>query len=164
MPDVRDPLDSPERHALLREAALVRHLLGSGATALGRADYATGSGEYYTAFFGLSILLERLAKLILVADYAISNSGKMPAQAVVCRYSHKLARLMNAVDATIAKHVVTPEYERPNNLVCTKIIECLDDFADAGRGRYASLIWPRSGTLGLGARSRSNYGGVKSRI
>jgi hypothetical protein len=35
---------------------------------LGRANYANKFGEYYTAFFGLSIGLERLAKLVLVAD------------------------------------------------------------------------------------------------
>jgi hypothetical protein len=63
----------------------------------------------------------------------------MPAQAIVCRYGHKLARLMDAVDAAIAKRVIMLDYERPNNAVCTKILECLDDFADAGRGRYANF-------------------------
>jgi hypothetical protein len=82
VPHKRHRTDSAERRALLREAALVRHLLGSGVTALGRADYATGLGEYYSAFFGLSIGLERLAKLVLVADYAISNHSQMPPQAL----------------------------------------------------------------------------------
>jgi hypothetical protein len=83
MPSQRDPWDIPEGHALRREAALVRHLLGSGATALGRANYANKMGEYYTAFFGLSIGLEHLAKLILVTDLVISHDGRMPEQKVV---------------------------------------------------------------------------------
>ena len=62
----RNPWEVPEWHAIEREAALVRHLVGSGATALGRANYADNIGEYYTAFFGLSVGVERLAKLILV--------------------------------------------------------------------------------------------------
>jgi hypothetical protein len=71
-----NPSDIPEWHALRREATLVRQLVGAGVTALGRANYADKKGDYYTAFFGLSIGLERLVKLILVADYAISNSGR----------------------------------------------------------------------------------------
>lgn len=49
--------------------------------------------------FGLSVGLERLAKLILVADHAVSNGGKMPGQEVVRKYGHKLADLMDAADA-----------------------------------------------------------------
>jgi hypothetical protein len=62
-----DPFTLPGRKALHREASLVRQLIASGATALGRASYGNGFGEYYTAFFGPSIGIERLAKLILVA-------------------------------------------------------------------------------------------------
>lgn len=72
----RNPLEAPEWHALGREASLVRYLIGSGATAIGRANYADKMGEYYTAFFGLSVGLERLSKLILVARYAIENRGR----------------------------------------------------------------------------------------
>jgi hypothetical protein len=164
VPDERDPLESPERRALLREAALVRHLLGSGATALGRADYAIGFGEYYSAFFGLSIGFERLAKLILVTDYAISKNGQMPPQEFVCRYGHKLARLMDAVDAAIAKHALTLEYERPNNPVCAKIVECLDDFADAGRGRYANFATLGDPNLGNHEPIRLWWGKVAGAI
>jgi len=57
----QNPWDIPEWHALGREAALVRHLVGSGATVLGKANYADQMGEYYTAFFGLSVGLERLS-------------------------------------------------------------------------------------------------------
>ena len=73
--DHRNPQDVPEWHSLQREAALVRHLVGSGVTSLGKASYGNKIGEYYTAFFGLSTGLERLAKLILVVDHVIINNG-----------------------------------------------------------------------------------------
>jgi hypothetical protein len=155
-------MDSPERLALLREAALVRHLLGSGATALGRAT--TGLGEYYSAFFGLSIGLERLTKLILVADWAISNNGQMPLQKFVCQFRHELARLMDEVDAVIAKRAITLDYGRPNNPVCIQIIECLDGFADARRGRYANFATLGDPNLGNQEPIRQWWGRVADLI
>jgi hypothetical protein len=134
-----NPWDIPEWHALRREAALVRHLLGSGVTALGRANYADKKGEYYTAFFGLSVGLERLTKLILVADHAISNGGQMPEEKIVRKYGHKLIELTNEADLKAHKHRVKLAYPRPTSAIAPKIVECLDAFADASRGRYANF-------------------------
>jgi hypothetical protein len=135
-----DPWDIPEWHALRREAALVRHLVGSGVTALGRANYADKKGEYYTAFFGLSVGLERLAKLILVADHAISNGGQMPDERTVRKFRHKLVDLLNAADAVAQKHKMKLAYPRPTSAISAQIIERLDAFADASRGRYANFV------------------------
>ncbi|ENM5768124.1 hypothetical protein [Vibrio cholerae] len=138
MDNNKNPWDIPEWHALRREAALVRHLIGSGATALGKADYADQIGEYYTAFFGLSVGLERLVKLILVADYAISN-GKMPEEKVVRKFGHKLIDLVDAAGTICSRHNLNLSYKRPDTEVSQKILECLDAFADARRGRYANF-------------------------
>lgn len=135
----KDPWEDPAWHAIGREGHLVRHLIGSGATALGRANYADKFGEYYTAFFGLSIGLERLAKLILVADYAISNGGKMPEENVVRKFGHKITQLIAAVSVAAQKYSLDLRYNQPSDAISTKIIECLDAFADAGRGRYANF-------------------------
>jgi hypothetical protein len=83
-----NPWDIPGWNALHREASLVRYLVGSGATALGKANYADQTGEYYTVFFGLSVGLERLAKLILVTDHAFLNKGELPQQSVVSQFGH----------------------------------------------------------------------------
>jgi hypothetical protein len=139
MPGNMNPWDIPEWHAIGREAALVRSLIGSGVTSLGRANYANQRGEYYTAFFGLSIGLERLAKLVLVVDYAISSGGQMPEQKIVRKFGHKLVDLISAVDAILQKHQLSLEFSRPSDVISAKILECLDDFADAGRGRYANF-------------------------
>ena len=135
----RDPFTIPEWQALHREASLVSQLLGSGATALGRASYGRGFGEYYTAFFGLSIGIERLAKLILVADYAMDNAGALPGQAVVRKYGHKIKELINQVEIVAEKRSISVPYLAPTNPICLSVITCLDAFADASRGRYANF-------------------------
>ena len=139
MSNEKEPWEIPAWHSIRRESVLVRHLIGSGATALGRANYADQTGEYYTAFFGLSIGLERLAKLTLVADHAISNAGAMPAEKLIRNYGHKLIDLLDAADEVGAKHSLTLRYSRPTSAVSKKIIDCLDAFADAARGRYANF-------------------------
>ena len=139
MTNQQSPFDNPEWLAISRETKLVCQLVGSGVTSLGRASYGDMMGEYYTAFFGLSVGLERLAKLILVVDYAISNSGNMPNQDVVRKFGHKLARLLDAVDGIEKKYSLNLPYKRLADDISDKIIDCLDDFADATRGRYANF-------------------------
>ena len=134
-----NPWDIPEWHHVRRETALVRHLVGSGATALGRANYADQTGEYYTAFFGLSVGLERLAKLILVADFSIKNNGQMPDERFIRRHGHKLVDLMDRADTVAINHALNLTYLRPREAISARIVECLDAFADASRGRYANF-------------------------
>ena len=142
----------------------MRHLVGSGVTALGRAGYADKFGEYYTAFFGLSVGLERLCKLALVADYAISHNGRMPEERVVSRFKHKLVGLMDAVDAVAQNHKLTLEYPRPPTTISVKIIECLDAFADASRGRYANFAALGDPKLGQEEPIRKWWGDVAELI
>lgn len=134
-----DPFMIPEWKALHREASLVSQILGSGATALGRASYGSGFGEYYTAFFGLSIGIERLAKLILVADYALDNSGALPGQAVVRKYGHKLKELIAQVGVIAKKRGITVHHIGPDHAICAAVVNCLDAFSDASKGRYANF-------------------------
>lgn len=135
----RDPFALPEWHALRREATLVSQLIGAGATALGRASYATGFGEYYTAFFGLSIGIERLAKLILIADHVLGHAGRLPDQKAVKQFGHKLATLIAEADQIAGKHSLILESPKPNDAISSAIISCLDAFADASKGRYANF-------------------------
>jgi hypothetical protein len=164
MPRAANPWDVPEWHSIGREAALVRHLIGSGATSLGRANYADQIGEYYTAFFGLSVGLERLAKLILVTDHAIANNGQMPAEQVLRKYGHKLVDLIDAADTTATKHGLKLSYPRPSTAISAKIVECLDAFADAGRGRYANFAALGDPNLGQEEPIRKWWGEVAELI
>lgn len=114
-------------------------IIGSGATALGRASYGSGFGEYYTAFFGLSIGIERLAKLILVADYAMDNNGTLPERYIVLKYGHKIKALIEDVDRIAKKRNISVPYLAPTDAICTAVVNCLDAFSDASKGRYANF-------------------------
>ncbi len=134
-----DPLTMPEWHALHREASLVNQLIGSGATALGRASYADGFGEYYTAFFGLSIGIERQAKLILSSDYAIDHAGALPGSTVVKGYGHDIKKLCAKADEIAGKRNLALTYPKPDDPICWQVVECLASFAEASKGRYANF-------------------------
>jgi len=118
---------------------LVRHLIGAGATAIGYANYANKKGEYYRAFFELSVGMERLAKLILVVDYALTHGGKLPDESYVRGYGHLLEKLFAAVDQVSSARALKLDYPRPSDAVASAIISNLDAFADAKRGRYANF-------------------------
>ncbi|WP_156364188.1 hypothetical protein [Sphingomonas sp. Leaf198] len=134
-----DPFDLPDWQALHREASLVSQLIGSGATALGRASYGSGFGEYYTAFFGLSIGIERLAKLILISNFAMNNNGALPSQAVVKKFGHNISGLIEKADEIAKSRSIVVKHIGPSEPICAAVIECLGSFADASKGRYANF-------------------------
>ena len=134
-----NPWDNPAWHSIGREASLVQQLIGTGATAIGRANYADKIGDYYVAFFGLSVGIERLAKLILICGHAINNQGQMPAEGLVRKFGHKIPILIHAVDKVASQQNLQPKYQKPNHLICLEIIGSLSRFADAGTGRYANF-------------------------
>lgn len=124
--------------ALNRESALVRHLIGAGVTALGKANYADRKGEYYTAFFGLSVGIERLSKLIIVANSALKE-GVLPSEKIIRKFSHRIGELNTEVEGIERDRSIATSYGRPNHEVCVRIMSALDAFADASRGRYANF-------------------------
>ena len=63
--------------ALLNEAQFTGELLGSGATQIRHANYAT-KGIYFQAFTSLSTGLERIGKLCLMLDRYIELNGSFP--------------------------------------------------------------------------------------
>lgn len=138
MAEQHDIFSNPEWQAIGREAALVSQLIGAGVTSLGRANYADRFGEYYTAFFGLSIGFERLAKLVLVADHVMEH-GKMPKENVIRKYGHQLVTLIKDVDSVSVRHSLSLQYGFPDNPISRAILDSLDAFADAKRGRYANF-------------------------
>lgn len=63
----------------------------------------------------------------------------MPEEKVVSKFGHRLIDLMNAADSDSTKHNLELKYARPTTSISSEIIECLDAFADARRGRYANF-------------------------
>jgi hypothetical protein len=128
---------SPQWHALGREAELAADQIGSGITALGRASHAR-KGVYARAFFGLSVGLERLAKLVIVANYALANAGRFISNEDLRAIGHDIARLFDRCEAISAVHRRGMEFsDRPNDPIHRGIVETLSEFAR--RSRYYNL-------------------------
>ena len=122
------------------ESSFLRHLIGSGVTSLGRADHSgKGRSEYFRAFLQLSVGLERLAKLILAADYALTHQGSMPNGKYLKDFGHEIKMLLDTVEQIEKTQCLQNGYARPVDALSIAIIDNLDAFADAKRGRYANF-------------------------
>jgi len=128
---------SVEWRALENEAQLAGEQIATGVTILGRANHME-TGLYSQAFFGLSIGLERLGKLIIVADYAIGHGGSFPADADLRKIGHNLQDILSRCEA-IGKSVDAQHSyaSRPSDPIHKGIEETLSKFAT--RSRYYNL-------------------------
>ena len=85
----------------------------------------------------------------------------MPDQSVVRKFGHKLVELTDAADAVAQKNKLKLAFSRPIDATSVKIVECLDAFADASRGRYANFATLDDPTLSHEVRFTN--GGTKLR-
>jgi hypothetical protein len=109
-------------------------------TALGKANHAQ-SGVYTQAFFGLSIGLERLAKLILIADHAIEHTGSFPTNDELRKVGHDVAGLLDRCASLSDKHRSGQKYcERPSDAVHQGIVSTLTEFGMLSRYYNLDLI------------------------
>ncbi len=129
-------IENKEWLSIRKECRLARELLGSGINSLRSANYADGEGHYYNAFFGLSIGLERLAKLILITDHIIQNDGVLPPPQTTRNYGHKLTNLLKRVNDISIERGLELTCPCLGNNISIKIVSCLHSFATAGEGRY----------------------------
>jgi hypothetical protein len=131
---------SPEWHALGREAELAAEQIAAGVTALRRANHAQ-NGYYTQALFGLSIGLERLAKLIILADYAIDNSGRFLSNDELKKIGHDISSLFDRCASLSLKHRTDKEHSvRPNEPVHQGIVKTLTEFGMLSRYYNLDLI------------------------
>ena len=129
---------TPEWNAISLESKLTMQLCSSGLTDIGRANYAEGKGYYYTALFALSIGIERLCKLVICFDVYEDNLV-FPSQKDFRAYGHKINDLLAKVEEIRNRRGVR-SYSLPRRPISGAIISQLDEFADAGRGRYANFM------------------------
>ncbi len=133
----KDPIENLRWRSIRKECTLARGLIGSGITELGKANYRDDEWHYYNAFFGLSIGIERLAKLIIIANDIIENDGTERRKDITRPYGHDLMKLLTKVAeiAKTRKRELQLTYPFPCNDISTVIICCLNSFA-ASNGRY----------------------------
>ena len=121
-------------NALCKEAMFTKELLGSGATQIRKANYAT-QGLYFQAFSNLSIGLERIGKLCLTLNHFVETNGKFPTDEHLKKaIGHDLVKLYNQSQDVIAKRGLTlrtlPKLDDP---VHSSILSILSKFAKGDR-------------------------------
>ena len=121
------------------EANLSSHIAGSGITALRRADHENNRGEFYRAFFEIATGLERIGKLVLLANYVIENQGLFPDEKYFRKFKHNIRKIVNEVTKISKNKSLNLPYEYPSSKIEELIIDNMNAFADANRGRYVNF-------------------------
>ena len=123
--------------AMQREAQLAAEQAAHGITLIGRANHAQ-TGLYIQAFFALSIGLERMGKLIVLADYANRHNGAFATDKDLRKIGHDLGPLLNKREDIAASLNQDRDHSlRPNNLIHQGIIDVISLFAT--KLRYYNL-------------------------
>jgi len=143
-----------------REAQLSAEQSAHGITVLGRANHAQ-TGYYTQAFFALSIGLERMGKLIFLADYAIRNKGTFPTDKDLRKIGHDIGSLLEKCEEIATSLSQDRDYSvRPNDLIHRGIKDVLSLFgtklryynlnhlsgADQGQHDPVALWWEKVAT------------------
>lgn len=114
---------------LVQEAHLAKNSILSGFDLLLKAEfYADKDGYFYSAFFHLSIGIERLLKLAVVVDYMIKNDLKAPTKSQLKSYGHNIESLFATCDALISSYRPSAK-EREVVCVDGQIVDFLSRFA-----------------------------------
>ena len=123
--------------AVQREAQLAAEQAAHGVTVLGRANHAQ-TGLYTQAFFGLSIGLERMGKLIFLADHAIRSDGAFPTDHDLRKIGHDLDSLLTTCETIGTGLSQNQDYmARPSDAIHRGIEDVLSLFAT--KLRYYNL-------------------------
>jgi len=127
--------------ALLKEAQFTKELLGSGATQIRLANYAS-KGVYFQAFTNLSTGFERIGKLCLMIDYYIETGGSFPDSNYFKNViGHKLVLLYDRSQGVISRRSISLHF-LPNlgDPIHTSIVKILHDFAEGDRYSNVNLL------------------------
>jgi hypothetical protein len=111
---------------LIKEGYIASTSIGYGLNALNRAGISA-QGEYYQAFFQLSIGLERLMKLIIIQYYRGTNNT-FPSNKVLKNYGHDLLELYQTIN-----EFETNKKSIPDDEISIKILSFLSEFAKTTR-------------------------------
>ena len=125
------PQQTAIQRAISQEAHLSRALLGAGTTSM-RLSSSGDPGRMYEAFFGLAHGIERIGKLILVADH-YARTGVFMAPGEVERYRHDLKRLVRAVEGVATANGLTLDDAPSTDAGSKAVVRFLTKFAETDR-------------------------------
>jgi hypothetical protein len=132
-------LYDPAWRALSRETSMAGRLVASGLTALRRAESSVPA-IYYEGFFGLTIGLERICKLIIVVSDFVHH-GAFPTDAELkSKYGHDLASLKKEVQKRVAAGEVSTAWAVPAGNETDALVSFLTNFAKFNRYYNLSFL------------------------
>lgn len=114
---------------LLQEGHLTRSSLMSGFGFLNRADYQERKGDYYSAFFQLSIGVERIIKIAYILNFKLENDMRLPTDKELRRLGHKLKE---GYDVCAGFNKSSQDFSKVGSLEYD-VLSVLSDFADGAR-------------------------------
>ena len=117
---------------LQNEGYLIRASLTTALTALRRANLAD-RGQYYTAFFQLSIGLERLLKVILIIRHMADHSLATPSSQHIRAFGHDLGRLLAEVAGLVRPNQIAAFERLTRDSVERDLLTLLNRFARSAR-------------------------------
>lgn len=128
-------------YALVKEAQFTKEMLGSGATQIRKANYAT-KGIYFQAFTSLSTGLERIGKLCLMLDYYIETQGNFPDFKYMKNViGHKISLIYLKSLSIITDRSISLTYLRNlDGAIHQNILKVLSDFAEGDRYSNIDLL------------------------
>jgi hypothetical protein len=127
--------------ALNNEAQFTREMLGSGATQIRNANYAT-KGVYFQAFTNLSTGFERIGKLCLMLDHFIDHVGKFPDYNYMKnKIRHNICAIYEKSVAVITKRLISMKFlKNLNDPIHQAILKIISEFAQGDRYSNINLI------------------------
>jgi len=127
--------------ALLKEAQFTREMLGSGATQIRNANYAS-KGVYFQAFTSLSTGLERIGKLCLMLDFYIGHDGEFPdSDYMKYEIGHKIAVIYGKSTSIIVERTISMNFlQNLNDPIHQAILSVLSEFALGDRYSNINLL------------------------
>lgn len=136
-------IGDPKFIAFNREAELAKRLMCSGLSALRKAT-PRQPGIYYDAFFGISIGVERIAKLAWLIDECIETNGAFPTDKDLRKACHNINKLVAKARLIRSKRNPSPfvanhsaHWKLPSDPATDHVIRFLSDFAE--RSRFFNL-------------------------
>ncbi len=127
--------------ALNNEAQFTREILGSGASQIRNATYAT-KGIYFQAFISLSTGFERIGKLCLMLDHFIDHDGEFPDYNYMKNeIRHNICVIYEKSQSVITKRSISMKFlNNLNDPIHQSILRIISEFAQGDRYSNIDLI------------------------
>jgi hypothetical protein len=128
-------------NALNKEAGFTSEMLGSGATQIRKANYAS-KGVYFQAFTSLSTGLERIGKLCLMLDHYIDHNRQFPdSNCMKNRIGHDITEIYRQSKTIIAKYSISMRFlQNLDDPIRQAILSVLSEFALGDRYSNIDLL------------------------